>query len=91
MTMKKIREVSAGVLRSKCERGGSRSSAYYVSYSFTDLHSGREFRNEIEVWKTADWELAKEGQPVTVLFSSDNPKRSTIYEFGGYRVVGEGA
>jgi hypothetical protein len=29
-----------------------------------------------------------EGQPITVLFARNNPKRSAVYEFGGYRIEG---
>jgi len=36
--------------------------------------------------KRTDWELANEGQAVTVLYAPDHPKRSTVYEFGGYKV-----
>ncbi len=52
------------------------------------LFSGQEYESEIQVWKAEDWQQAMEGQPVTVLFTQNNPKRSTVYEFGGYRVEG---
>jgi len=41
---------------------------------------------ETEIWNKAAWDLAKEGQQVTVLYAPAKPARSTLYEFGGYRV-----
>lgn len=64
-----------------------KSTAYYVTYSFQDPYSGKEFEREMAVWRSADWQRAVQGQSVTVLFSRNNPKRSTVYEFGGYEVV----
>ena len=40
----------------------------------------------MQVWNVADWNSAAEGQPVTVLYAANNPKRSAVYELGGYRV-----
>jgi hypothetical protein len=80
-------ESTAGQLVSKRVRTG-KSSSYYVSYRFKDPFSNQDYESEILVWKADDWAQAVEGQPVTVLFAKDNPKRSTVYEFGGYRVEG---
>lgn len=81
-------EATAGtLLRKRVQKG--KTSTYYVSYKFNDPFSGKVFESEIQVWNPAEWHLAMEGQPVTVLYSRDNPKRSTVYEFGGYRVEGE--
>jgi hypothetical protein len=78
---------TAGKLLAKRVRTG-KSSTHYISYRFNDPFSGREYESEIQVWKTEDWLPAVEGQAVTVLFAQNNPKRSTVYEFGGYRVEG---
>ena len=78
-------ESTAGKLVSKRVRTG-KSSSYYVSYRFNDPSTGQEYESEIQVWKVEDWQQAVESQPVTVLFAKNNPKRSTIYEYGGYRV-----
>lgn len=81
----KYGDSTAGKLLHKRVRTG-KSSTYYVSYRFNDPRSGQAYDSEIQVWKVADWLTAVEGQPVTVLFAQNNPKRSTVYEFGGYRV-----
>jgi hypothetical protein len=78
---------TAGKLLHKRARTG-KSSSYYVSYHFNDPFSGQAYESEILVWKLEDWQQAVEGQPVTVLFAQTNPKRSTVYEFGGYRIEG---
>ena len=62
--------------------------AGYLSYRFNDPFSGQALGSEIQVWKADDWQQAVEGQPVTVLFAHNNPQRSTVYEFGGYRFEG---
>ena len=58
----------------------------YVTCSFEDPYSGRKFEAQIQLWPGAGWQLAVEGQWVTVLFFRDNPKRSTVCEFGGYKI-----
>ena len=78
---------TSGKLLHKRMRTG-KSSTYYVSYRFNDPFSSQIYESEIQVWKADDWQQAVEGQPVTVLFAQNNPKRSTVYEFGGYRIEG---
>jgi hypothetical protein len=78
---------TSGKLLSRRVRTG-KSSSYYVSYRFNDPLSGQVYESEIQVWNTEDWQQAVEGQAVTVLFAQNNPKRSTVYEFGGYRIEG---
>jgi hypothetical protein len=80
-------DFTAGKLLHKRVRTG-KSSTYYVSYRFNDPFSGQVYESEIQVWKADDWQQAVEGQPVTVLFAHNNPQRSTVYEFGGYRIEG---
>jgi hypothetical protein len=76
-----------GKLLHKRVRTG-KSSTYYVSYRFNDPFSGQVYESEIQVWKAEDWQQAVQGQPVTVLYAQNNPKRSTVYEFGGYWIEG---
>jgi hypothetical protein len=83
----KYGEFTSGKLFNKRVRTG-KSSSYFVSYRFNDPFSGQPYESEIQVWKAADWQQAVVGQPVTVLFAQNNPKRSTVYEFGGYRIEG---
>jgi hypothetical protein len=79
-------EAAAGTVLRKRTRTG-KSTSYYVTYSFLDPYSGRSIETEMLVWNAVDWQPITEGQAVTVLFSRNNPKRSTVYECGGYRVV----
>lgn len=76
---------TAGTVLSKRVKTG-KSSYYYVSYTFTDPTTGTSVNAETQVWSKATWDRAEAGQSVTVLYAPDNPKRSTIYEFGGYYV-----
>jgi len=77
--------VTGTLLRKRMET--RKSAYYYITYSFHHPYSGQTLEKEIEVWHEPLWNLAVEGQPVTVLFSRNNPKYSTVYEFGGYQVL----
>jgi len=80
-------EASSGTLVGKRVRTG-RSSSYYVTYTFRDSESGELRQVESEVWNVSAWNAAVAGNAVRVLYAQDNPKRSTVYELGGYRVEG---
>jgi len=77
------------VLRKKVKTG--KSTTCYATYAFHDPFSGKVIETEMTVWNVADWQQVVEGQPVTVLYAADNPKRSTVYELGGYRVESDDA
>ena len=78
---------SGKLLHKRVSRG--KSSTYYVSYRFNDPFSGQEYESEIQVWKAEDWQQAMEGQPVTVLFTQNNPQTPALFmNSGGYRVEG---
>lgn len=79
-------QAASGTVLNKRKRTG-KSTTYYVSYSFQDPYSGREFEREMQVWKADAWHQAAIQQKVTVLYSQNNPKWSTVYEFGGYEVI----
>jgi hypothetical protein len=82
-------EATAGtIVRKRARR--SKSTTYYVTSRFDDPYSGKPIETEMLVWKADDWELAKEGESVTVLYSKDNPRRNVVYEYGGYCVDGSG-
>jgi hypothetical protein len=81
-------EATGGTVRSKRLRTG-RNSAQFVSYAFNDPRTGQLIEAEMQVWNGGAWSHATAGQPVTVLYAPDNPKRNTVYELGGYRVEGE--
>lgn len=80
-------DVIGGKIVGKRTRTG-KTTSYYVSYEFRHPITGEIVRAETQARNRADWERASEGQPVTVLYTFNNPKWSTIYEFGGYRVDG---
>ena len=73
-----------GTVLSKRTKTG-KNSTYYISYTFADPTTGRPITAETEVLVT-DYDRARINKPVTVLYAPNNPKRSTIYEFGGYYV-----
>ena len=83
----KYGDVTGGLLVGKRSRSG-KSTTYYVSYTFKHPLSGETVEGETQVRNRAAWEKAWEAQPVTVLYSFNKPRRSTVYEYGGYRVEG---
>ena len=76
--------VTTGTVVSKRVRTG-KNSTYYVAYTFRDPETGQSIKAETTV-AAAAWNRAMEGQSVTVLYAANNPKRSTVYEYGGYGV-----
>jgi hypothetical protein len=83
----KYGDVTGGRLVGKRTRTG-KSTTYYASYEFRHPITGETVRSETQVRNRMDWQGATEGQPVTILYAFNKPKRSTVYEFGGYRVEG---
>jgi len=84
----KYGEATTGkVVRKRASTG--KSTTYYVSFSFHDPYSGQPYESEITVWNAGYWQLISEGQAVTILYSRNKPKRSTVYECGGYEVKGD--
>lgn len=78
-------ETTSGTVVSKRVQTG-KSSTYYVTYKFREPYSGQEFESEMQAWNTAAWNTIQKDQAVTVLYSREKPKRSTVYECGGYQV-----
>lgn len=84
----KYGEATSGTLVSKREQQG-RSTTYYMTYTFRVNETG-EFRQvESMAGNVAMWKTIPIGHAVTVLYKRDNPKRSTVYELGGYGVLEE--
>jgi hypothetical protein len=81
-------ETTAGTLVGKRVRSGKNTS-YYVSYEFRHPVTGEMLRAETQVPNGAAWNMAREGQDVTVLYALNNPKRSAVYEFSGYGVISD--
>ena len=84
----KYGETAAGTLVSKREKTG-RSSTYYMTYTFRVNETGELRQVESQAGNVPMWMMIKVGQPVIVLYARDNPKRSTVYELGGYGVLDE--
>lgn len=83
----KYGDVTGGKIVGKRTRTG-KTTTYYVSYEFRHPITGEMVSAETQASNRADWERASDGQPVTVLYAFNKPKRSTVYEYGGYRVEG---
>jgi hypothetical protein len=81
-------EATPGTLVAKREKSG-RSTTYYMTYSFRVDETGELRQVESEAGNVAMWKMIPIGHAVTVLYARDNPKRSTVYELGGYGVLGE--
>jgi len=81
-------EATPGTLVSKREKSG-RSTTYYITYTFRVNETGELRQAESEAGNVPMWKIAKPGQPVIVLYAPNNPKRSTVYELGGYGVLAE--
>jgi hypothetical protein len=84
----KYGEATSGTLVSKREKTG-RSPTYYMTYTFKVNETGELLQVESEAGNVAMWKMIPVGQQVTVLYARDNPKRSTVYELGGYGVLEE--
>lgn len=69
------------VMSKKMFRG--KTQAYYLSYEYR-TEEGELLSAKMRTVRKL-WEAAAEGQKVTVLYAPDNPKRSVVYELGGYR------
>jgi hypothetical protein len=78
-------QATSGILTGKRVRKG-RGDTYYVSYTFRNPFTGETIEREIHVWDAVAWATGWVGEPVTVLYAAGNPKRSTVYEYGGYKV-----
>jgi hypothetical protein len=76
-------EATFGTLVSKRIKTG-RSASYYATYTFREGVTGELRQVESEVWNVPAWNAMRAGEPVTVLYAPNNPKRSTVYELGGY-------
>jgi hypothetical protein len=85
----KYGEATPGTLVSKREQTG-RSTTYYMTYSFRVNETGELRQVESEAGNVAMWQTIPIGHPVIVLYARDNPKRSTVYELGGYGVLDDG-
>jgi hypothetical protein len=82
----KYGEATSGTLVSKREQQG-RSTTYYVTYTFKVNETGELRQVESVAGNVAMWKMIPAGSAVTVLYARDNPKRSTVYELGGYAVL----
>jgi hypothetical protein len=79
-------EATSGTLIGKRVKSG-KSTTYYVTYTFREPIRGEMIVAEMQVWDVGAWNCSGNGQPLIILYAPQNPNRSTVYEFGGYRVV----
>jgi hypothetical protein len=77
-------ETTPGKIISKRTQRG-KTTTNYLRYAFT-LPDGRQFEKEMPTKRTL-WEIAQIDQPVTVLYSPSNPKRSVVYDYGPYECL----
>ncbi len=77
---------TSGTITGKRCRSG-KSTTYYVSYTYKAPDSIEPFNREMVVLKSGIWSGIAENQKVTVLYSPNHPKRSTVYEFSGYTMA----
>jgi hypothetical protein len=80
---KRGQSTTGTLTRKRAQRG--RGTRYFLSYTYR-IFDGSLLTSETEIWSSADWDAAKVGQQVTVLYAEAKPKRSTVYEYGGYTV-----
>jgi hypothetical protein len=79
-------EATSGRLTGKRVRRGRGGPSYFVSYAFTHPNTGKPVEVETQTWSRSGWNRATEDERVIVLYAPDNPRRSTVYEYGGYWV-----
>ena len=60
---------------------------YILRYTFTPAKQGMTPYSTSMMLAREEFEAAQPGQAVTILYDPMKPKRSTIYEYGGYRFV----
>lgn len=73
-----------GTIVHKRSQSGGKTLTFKVAYRYTS-DTGASLSAEMKTSRDR-WEQATIGQPVTVLYWPDNPRRSIVYELGEYRV-----
>jgi hypothetical protein len=76
--------VAGQVVTSRVRRG--KSTSYYATFRFIDPENGQEIQREMTLPDRAQYDRARAGLPVTVLYDPRKPKRAIAYELCGYRV-----
>jgi len=75
---------TTGTIVSTRTRQG-KGMSYYAKFRYRNPEDGNEIEREMQLSGMMDYEAAKPGKPVTVLYSERNPRRAIIYEFSGYK------
>ncbi len=78
--------VAQGRVVAKTTVGGE-DTTYRLEYAFEPEQDGETITGRCNVTR-AEWDSVRVGDVVTVLYSPGKPRRSTLYRFGLYRVVG---
>lgn len=77
----------AGVVTRKDTRTTKYGTIYWVHYSFTPASGAGTLAAIATVPGQEEYDAAIVGQTVTILHEPENPKRSTIYQYCGFRCV----
>jgi hypothetical protein len=77
----------AGQVSSKRTRRVKHGEIYYVYYTYTPAGESAP-RSGYEMVGPREFESVTEGQAVTVLYNTEKPKRSAVYEYGSYVIEG---
>ena len=75
---------TTGTIVSTRTRQG-KGMSYYAKFRYRNPEDANEIEREMQLSGMMDYEAAKPGKPVTVLYSERNPRRAIIYEFSGYK------
>ena len=73
------------ILTSRAARG-SKSTSYYATFRFRDPATGQEIQREMSLPGLAQYNEARAGREVTVIYQPEKPRRALVYELSGYRV-----
>ncbi len=77
----------AGTVLSRRASHSKHGSQYYVRYTFVPAGAANSIITTTWVPSEVEHDAAIPGTAVTVLHDADKPKRSTIYEYSGFRCV----
>jgi hypothetical protein len=78
-------DTTSGAVIGKRTQAG-KTTTYFVDYVFNHPYTGEQLKGEVEAPNAATYDRVRIHQIVTVLYSPKKPKRSTVYELGGYEV-----
>jgi hypothetical protein len=78
-------EASLGTIVQKCQRTSGKSVAFSLLYEFKSSDGYRQTADQ-HVYRPA-WVLAEIDQHVLVMYDSDDPEQSVLYDYGDFMAV----